>query len=170
MTNLAHKDLIKTPILAGIAYFELVFALGFLLGTARTFFVRDAPSGGRLIGVLIELPLMIGASWFLCRHLVRRFAVASTVVARSVMGGLAFALLLLAELLAGASNGAGPAILNGSSQGPRAAPHGNTGACHVSVLVRLSRKATIFSISASVSPVGRISGVLFGSGLPPPAM
>lgn len=92
----------KTTILAGIAYFALVFALGFLLGTVRTFFVQDAPSSGRLVGVLIELPIMLSASWFLCRYAIRRFAVVSTVLARAVMGGLAFALLMLAELLVGA--------------------------------------------------------------------
>lgn len=92
----------KMPILPGVAYFALVFALGFLLGAVRTLFVQDAPSGGRLLGVLIELPIMLGASWFLCRYVVRRFAVASTVAARAVMGGLAFALLLLAEFLVGA--------------------------------------------------------------------
>jgi hypothetical protein len=91
-----------TPILPGAVYFALVFALGFLLGTVRTLFVHDAPGGGRLLGVLIELPVMIGASWFLCRYVIRRFAVASTFFARAVMGGLAFALLVLAELLVGA--------------------------------------------------------------------
>ncbi len=92
----------RTPIFPGIVYFALVFALGFLLGTVRTLFVLDAPGAGRLPGVLIELPIMLGASWFLCRYVIRRFAVASTVAARAVMGGLAFALLLLAELLVGA--------------------------------------------------------------------
>jgi hypothetical protein len=92
----------RTPIRPAIAYFALVFAAGFLLGTVRTLFVRDAPSAGRLLGVLIELPIMLSASWFLCRTVIRRFAVASTVAVRAVMGGLAFALLLLAELLVGA--------------------------------------------------------------------
>ncbi len=91
-----------TPILPGVVYFALVFALGFLLGTLRAIFVRDAPGAGRLLGVPIELPIMLSASWFLCRHVIRRFAVAPTVVARAVMGCLAFALLLLAELLVGA--------------------------------------------------------------------
>lgn len=85
-----------------MAYFALVFALGFLLGTLRTVFVRDAPGDGRLLGVLIELPIMLSASWFLCRAVIRRFAVAPTIAARAVMGGLAFALLLLAELVVGA--------------------------------------------------------------------
>lgn len=89
-------------ILPGLAYFALVFALGFLLGTLRTLFVQDAPGAARLPGVLIELPIMLGASWFLCRYVIRRLVVAPTVVARAVMGGLAFALLFVAELLVGA--------------------------------------------------------------------
>lgn len=92
----------ECTIVAGIVYFAMVFALGFVLGTVRTLFVQHAPSGGRLLGVLIELPIMIGASWFLCLSAIRRFAVAPTVTARVVMGGLAFALLMLAELLVGA--------------------------------------------------------------------
>jgi hypothetical protein len=91
-----------TPAVAGLAYFALVFALGFVLGTVRTLLVRDAPGAGRLLGVLIELPIMLGASWFLCRRVVHRFAVAPTVAARAVMGGVAFALLLGAELAVGA--------------------------------------------------------------------
>jgi hypothetical protein len=102
MTRSSHASLFGMPILPGVVYFALVFTLGFLLGTVRTLFVRDAPSEGRLLGVLIELPIMVSASWFLCRDTIRRFAVASTVVARAVMGGLAFILLLLAELLVGA--------------------------------------------------------------------
>lgn len=62
----------RTPIRPGIAYFALVFVLGFLLGTVRTLFVRDAPAAGRLLGVLIELPIMLSASWFLCRYVIRR--------------------------------------------------------------------------------------------------
>jgi hypothetical protein len=90
------------PILAGIAYFALAFALGFLLGTARTLFVQNVPGASRLLGVLIELPIMLSASWFLCRTVIRRFAVAPTVTARAGMGGLAFVLLMLAESLVGA--------------------------------------------------------------------
>jgi hypothetical protein len=92
-----------TPaLMAGTAYFAMVFALGFLLGTVRTLFVADAPSGGRLLGVLIELPIMLIASWILCRFAIRRFGVPTTLGARALMGGLAFVLLLLAELMVGA--------------------------------------------------------------------
>jgi hypothetical protein len=93
---------IKTSMLAGVAYFALVFALGFALGTVRTFVLQAAPSHGRLLGVLIELPIMLSASWYVCRYVVRRLAVASTVAARATMGGVAFLLLLVAEMLVGA--------------------------------------------------------------------
>jgi hypothetical protein len=92
----------RAAVLAGAAYFALVFALGFLLGTVRTLFVQDAASASRLTGVLIELPVMLVASWFLCRQAVRRFHVAPAPGPRATMGGVAFALLLLAELGVGA--------------------------------------------------------------------
>jgi hypothetical protein len=89
------------PLRAGASYFALVFALGFVLGTLRTLVVADAPGGSRLLGVLIELPIVLTASWFLCRYVIRRFGVASAFGPRALMGGLAFALLLLAELMVG---------------------------------------------------------------------
>jgi hypothetical protein len=91
----------RTPLLAGAVYFALVFTLGLLLGTVRTLFVQDTPSAGRLLGVVIELPIMLAASWFLCRQVVARFRVVPTMPSRALMGGVAFALLLLAELLVG---------------------------------------------------------------------
>jgi hypothetical protein len=91
----------QSSILAGAYYCALVFALGFVLGTVRTLFVQDAPSGGRLTGVLIELPIMLMASWFLCAQAVRRFGVAPDWTPRAVMGLVAFALLMLAELAVG---------------------------------------------------------------------
>ncbi|KAL3800079.1 hypothetical protein ACHAW5_004446 [Stephanodiscus triporus] len=110
MTRRTHTRLSAMALLPGLIYFALVFALGFVLGIGRALFLQAVPSAGRLTGVLIEVPIMLGASWILCRDLVRRFAVVSTVVARAVMGGLAFALLLLAELLIGALLfGRGPA-------------------------------------------------------------
>ena len=88
-------------IAAGAAYFLLVFALGFALGTLRTMFVADAPGADRLVGVLIELPMMLIASWLLCAAVVRRLQVPAHAGSRLLMGGIAFALLLLAEMLVG---------------------------------------------------------------------
>jgi hypothetical protein len=93
----------KRSLSAGLAYFGMVFVLGFVLGTVRTLFVADAPGHqARLVGVLIELPIMLAASWFVCGYAVRRFQVAATPAARALMGGVALVLLMLAEVVTGA--------------------------------------------------------------------
>lgn len=81
---------------AGITYFALVFAIGFILGTIRVLVV--IPQFGDTNAVLLELPVMLALSWFACRALVSRFNVPPEASARLTMGGLAFALLMLAEL------------------------------------------------------------------------
>lgn len=78
----------------GLAYFAAVFGLGFLLGTVRALLLE--PQIGALPAVALELPVMLGAAWVICRRLLRGREFTS--VARAVMGGMAFALLMLAEL------------------------------------------------------------------------
>jgi hypothetical protein len=82
-------------VLAGIAYFGIVFALGFLLGAFREIYVVDHL--GPVVSRLTEVPLMLMLSWFTARWLIRRFAVPAIARERLAMGGTAFALLLLAE-------------------------------------------------------------------------
>jgi len=90
---------VSVALRAGLAYFVLVFALGFVLGALRVLFLQ--PALGATAAVLIELPLMLAASWWVCAWLLRRFAVPSVGTTRLVMGGCAFALLLLAEFALG---------------------------------------------------------------------
>jgi hypothetical protein len=80
---------------AALAYFALVFAVGFLLGTIRVLFV--APLSGDLPAVFLEAPIMLLVSWSACGALVRRFAVDGR-RAGLTMGGAAFAMLMTAEL------------------------------------------------------------------------
>jgi hypothetical protein len=80
---------------AGAAYFALVFAAGFALGTLRVALV--APTLGPVAATAVELPLMLGLAWFVCRWLVGRFALPPRAAPRLVMGGVAFTLLMLAE-------------------------------------------------------------------------
>jgi hypothetical protein len=80
---------------AGVLYFAIVFAVGFVLGTIRVLVV--IPRFGETNAVLIELPVMLALSWIACASLVRRFAVPPRLDARVVMGGVAFALLMSAE-------------------------------------------------------------------------
>lgn len=79
-----------------MAYFGLVFAAGFLLGILRVLVL--APKIGEAVAVAVELPLMLALSWFGCRWLIARFEVAADMTPRLVMGGLAFSILVLAEV------------------------------------------------------------------------
>jgi len=84
---------------AGALAFAIVFAAGFVLGTARVLWV--VPRVGPLGAVLLELPVMLALSWWAVRLAVRRLAVPGDVAARLAMGGFAFALLIGAETLLG---------------------------------------------------------------------
>jgi hypothetical protein len=83
-----------TILRAAIAYWAVVFALGFVLGTLRVLWL--APLVGLIPATLIELPVMLGASWLAAGWLVRRFAITDAGAALAT-GGLAFALLMVAE-------------------------------------------------------------------------
>ena len=87
---------------AGVAYFALVFALGFAFGTVRTLLLARFPEISRFAAVLVELPVILMASWSICRHVVRRLAVPDTWRERAVMGASAFVLTMLAETALGA--------------------------------------------------------------------
>ncbi len=106
---------------AAAAYWAIIFALGFVLGTVRVMWL--APAVGLLPATAMELPVMLGASWWAAGRVLRRFGMASGGEALA-MGALAFALLLgaecaLAVVLVGQSPGAWLAGL--------AAPHAALG-------------------------------------------
>ena len=88
-----------TALKAGVAYFTLIFALGFVLGAIRVLLLL--PYVGEIAAVLIEGPFILAASWVVCGVLIRRFNVAAQVSPRALMGASALALLLLAEVLLG---------------------------------------------------------------------
>lgn len=80
---------------AALAYWGMIFALGFVLGTMRVLWGAEAL--GETGFILIEVPLLLAASWFTTRWLVKRYQLSSVGAAAS-MGALAFALLMMAEL------------------------------------------------------------------------
>jgi len=84
---------------AGFLYFAIVFAAGFVLGAIRISLI--APLTGDLFATLIELPVILGASWIACLFVLRRLQVAERLSARLVMGAAAFALLIGAEVALG---------------------------------------------------------------------
>jgi hypothetical protein len=81
---------------AGPAYFVVAFGFGFLLGAVRMLVV--VPAVGDISAVVLEMPIMLAISWFSSRWLVGRFSVPDGLAPRLVMGGLAFALLMFAEV------------------------------------------------------------------------
>src|SRR5215469_8978292 len=81
---------------AGALYAIIVFVIGFILGTIRVLLV--APRLGETLAVIIEAPIMLAASWLVCRWCVGRLDVAATVPARSLTGLVAFLVLMSAEV------------------------------------------------------------------------
>lgn len=86
---------------AGVAYFAIMFSIGFVLGTVRVMLL--APVLGEWGATSAELPLMLAVSWVTSAWLVARMRVPPTVGARLLMGLMSFALLMVAEVLLGMS-------------------------------------------------------------------
>jgi hypothetical protein len=80
---------------AGLAYFGIVLAVGFLFGGIRVLLL--APAFGELAAVIIELPVILAIAWIVCSWLLRNFGVPATLIHRFTMGGVAFVLLMIAE-------------------------------------------------------------------------
>jgi hypothetical protein len=79
---------------AGVLYFAVVFAAGFVLGTVRTLWV--VPCVGARKAELMEAPIMLVVTILVARWIVMRLAVPAVASARLGMGCIAL-LLLVAE-------------------------------------------------------------------------
>ena len=91
---------------AGIAFYVLLFGLGFLLGVLRQILVQHGWSRDLL--VLLEIPLLLAYAWWVTGWAVQRFAVPTDQAARLMMGGVMLALLRLSEAVIGSTlTGAG---------------------------------------------------------------
>jgi small-conductance mechanosensitive channel len=93
---LERESQLIRPAGAGFAYAILTFAVGFALGTVRVLLV--VPRMGPTVAVLLEVPVILAASWWISRLCVARFKVSRAVAARLVMGLVAFLVLMLAEV------------------------------------------------------------------------
>jgi hypothetical protein len=80
---------------AGVLYFALVFAAGFVLGIVRTLWA--VPRVGTRKAELMEAPIMLVIAIVVARWIVMRLAVSPTPSARLMMGCIALFLMLVAE-------------------------------------------------------------------------
>lgn len=81
---------------AGIVYFLIVFAVGWILGPIRVLWV--IPHLGATVGVLLEAPLMLVAMILASRWAIRRWHVPARSAQRWAMGLIALGCLFAAEL------------------------------------------------------------------------
>jgi hypothetical protein len=84
-------------LLAGVAYFALVFGTGFVLGAIRVPFL--VPRLGERWAELVEMPVMAVVIVLAARWIIRRFSLAAAGVRCWVTGVVALLLVLAAELL-----------------------------------------------------------------------
>lgn len=77
----------------GLLYFLVVFTIAFATGVARVLLV--APRLGPMPAVMLEVPLLVVASWIVARHLLRTRSL--TLPERAAMGATAFALTMASE-------------------------------------------------------------------------
>ena len=85
---------------AGALYANIVFLIGFILGTIRVLLL--APRLGQTTAVILEAPTILAASWFVSRWCVNRLDVAATVPAGSLMGLVTFLVLMSGDFGLGA--------------------------------------------------------------------
>jgi hypothetical protein len=81
---------------AALCYAVTVFAIGFLLGAVRVLVV--APRIGAIASVLVELPLILTASFHVARRVLHYWQIPAQTMPRLLLGALAFAVLLALEL------------------------------------------------------------------------
>jgi hypothetical protein len=93
--SIIRSSIIRAGLIAGIFYFLMVGAAGFVLGALRETFVT--PHLGRNVAILFELPVMLSLAWMSCRWLVRKLDVPGTTPSRLAMGATAFVLLQAME-------------------------------------------------------------------------
>jgi hypothetical protein len=87
------SDPMTKACVTGLLYFSAVFTFAFAMGVARQLVI--APRLGPLAAVLLEVPILVVASWIVARRLLRYRSL--TVLERTVMGATAFALTMVGE-------------------------------------------------------------------------
>jgi len=84
------------PLKAGLAYFAIVFGMGFVLGAVRVTLV--VPQLGARLAELLEMPLMLAVTVLAARFIVRRFGLTPALHSAVATGAFSLALVFVAEV------------------------------------------------------------------------
>ncbi|HRP62319.1 MAG TPA: hypothetical protein PK400_03405 [Phycisphaerales bacterium] len=106
--NMPFHSRVRTVMMAGICYFALVYAAGFVLGIIRTFAVT--PHLGERWAELLEMPIMLVVIVLASRLVIHRFSCGAALMNRVFIGAISLAFLAAAEV-------AGIWLLRGQSIG-----------------------------------------------------
>jgi hypothetical protein len=88
-----------TRLKAALAYFAIVFTVGFMAGPIRMFWLE--PQFGTTVAVALETPILLMAMLFAARYVPRRLGLRRRAADLLAMGGLALMLVLLADIAVG---------------------------------------------------------------------
>lgn len=91
-----QRNLIIITFQAALFYSLSVFFIGFLLGTVRVLVLRRFLTDWE--AVLVEIPFILRASWYICQRCVRHWNIHTT---KLLMGCAAFVFLQLMEICLG---------------------------------------------------------------------
>lgn len=85
----------SSAIIRGLIYYAVIFGLAFVAGVARTLVI--APLLGATVAVLLEVPIIVAASWVGASRLLRGRLFSNLQLV--VMGAIAFLLTMLSEVV-----------------------------------------------------------------------
>lgn len=89
----------RSNLIAAALYAGAIFLFAFALGTVRV--LALAPAIGALAATAIEIPIVLGASWWASRRIMSRFAIPPRSAARLAAGAAAFVILMSLETALG---------------------------------------------------------------------
>ena len=93
MANGALRETMAAACFTGMLYYAAVFTFAFAMGIVRVLVV--APRLGSTVAVLLEMPVVVMASWLVARRLLRNRCFELT--QRGAMGATAFTLTMASE-------------------------------------------------------------------------
>lgn len=92
---------VRSNLIAAALYAGAIFLFAFALGFVRVLAI--APAIGALAATALEIPIVLGASWWASRKIMARFAIPPRSSARLAVGAAALVILISLETVLGSA-------------------------------------------------------------------